>query len=57
MGDREALLTIMASRWLQLDPDAYPFLRAIAAQLPGHDDRDQFLAGIDLIVAGIDTIR
>jgi hypothetical protein len=29
----------------------------VATQLPGHDDREQFLAGIDLILAGITTIR
>jgi hypothetical protein len=27
----------------------------VAAQLPAHDDREQFLAGIDLILAGITT--
>ncbi len=31
--------------------------RQMAAQLPGHDDREQFLAGIDLILAGITTVR
>jgi hypothetical protein len=29
----------------------------VAEQLRDHDDREQFLAGIDLILAGIDTIR
>jgi len=29
----------------------------MAAQLPEHDDREQFLAGIDLILAGIGTVR
>jgi hypothetical protein len=29
----------------------------MAAQLPGHDDREQFLAGLDLILAGISTVR
>jgi hypothetical protein len=29
----------------------------LAAQLPGHDDREQFLAGIDVILAGIETVR
>jgi hypothetical protein len=29
----------------------------MAAQLRGHDDREQFLAGIDLILAGIGTVR
>ncbi len=31
-------------------------MRQIAAQLPGHDDREQFVAGIDLILAGITTV-
>jgi hypothetical protein len=26
-------------------------------QLPEHDDREQFLAGIDLILAGIETVN
>jgi hypothetical protein len=29
----------------------------VAAQLPEHDDREQFLAGIDLILAGMETVR
>jgi len=29
----------------------------VAAQLREHDDREQFLAGIDLILAGITTVR
>jgi len=29
----------------------------VATQLPGHDDRGQFLAGIDLILVGITRIR
>jgi hypothetical protein len=32
-------------------------VRQVAAQLAGHDDREQFLAGIDLILAGITTVR
>jgi hypothetical protein len=35
----------------------YPFLHQMAAQLPEHDDREQYLAGINLILAGITTIR
>lgn len=56
-SDRTSLLTAAAARWAQLDPSAYPFLREVAVQLPGHDDREQFLAGIDLILAGIRTVR
>jgi AcrR family transcriptional regulator len=51
--DRTAFLTAAAARWAQLDPAQYPFMRQVAAQLPGHDDREQFLAGIDLILSGI----
>jgi len=55
--DRSAFLATVAARWAQLDPTEYPFVRQVAAQLPGHDDREQFLAGIDLILAGITTVR
>ena len=51
--DRPAFLASVAARWTQLDPARYPFLHQMAARLPGHDDRAQFLAGIDLILAGI----
>jgi hypothetical protein len=54
--DRSAFLATVADRWVQLDPAQYPFLHQMAAQLPGHDDREQFLAGIDLVLAGIATI-
>jgi hypothetical protein len=38
-------------------PAQYPLLRQVAAQLPEHDDREQFLAGVNLILAGIGTVR
>lgn len=56
-GDREAFLATLAAKWSELDPVKHPFARRMAEQLPGHDDREQFLAGIDLILAGIATIR
>jgi AcrR family transcriptional regulator len=56
-ADRTAFLQAVAARWAQLDPGEYPFVHQVAAQLPGHDDREQFLAGIDLILAGITAIR
>ena len=55
--DRTAFLAATAARWAQLDPARYPFAHQVATQLPGHDDREQFLAGIDLILAGIATVR
>jgi AcrR family transcriptional regulator len=55
--DRTAFLETVAAQWAQLDPAQYPFVRRLATQLPGHDDREPFLAGIDLILAGIETAR
>ena len=55
-ADRSAFLATAAARWAQLDPAEYPFMRQMAAQLREHDDREQFLAGIDLILAGITAV-
>jgi AcrR family transcriptional regulator len=54
--DRSAFLATAAARWAQLDPAQYPFAHQLAAQLPGHDDREQFLAGLDLFLAGLATV-
>ncbi|MEU2683568.1 TetR family transcriptional regulator [Streptomyces hygroscopicus] len=51
--DRARFLDAASTAWEQLDPDDYPFTRAVAGQLRGHDDREQFLAGVDLILSGI----
>ena len=55
--DRTAFLATFAAQWTQLDPAQYPFMHQVAAQLADHDEREQFLAGIDLILAGITTLR
>ncbi|WP_327001234.1 TetR/AcrR family transcriptional regulator C-terminal domain-containing protein [Dactylosporangium sp. NBC_01737] len=52
--DRTAVLAAASA---DLDPDEYPFTRSVAAQLRDHDDREQFLAGVDLVLAGIATLR
>ncbi|MBN3723832.1 TetR family transcriptional regulator [Burkholderia sp. Ac-20379] len=51
--DRVALLSEVSAAWLQLDPDAYPFVRSMAPGLSAHDDRADFLAGVDLILGGL----
>ncbi|UWU81376.1 TetR family transcriptional regulator [Bradyrhizobium huanghuaihaiense] len=55
--DRSAFLASVADQWAALDPARYPFVRQMATQLRDHDDRAQFLAGVDLILAGIETVR
>ena len=51
--DRAAFLAAVAARWMRDDPAAFPFVERMKTQLRDHDDRAQFLAGIDLILAGI----
>jgi len=53
--DRSTFLAAEAARWKALDAEAYPFMRRMSARLARHDDRSEFLAGIDLILAGIDA--
>jgi len=55
--DRSDFLEAVATAWSQLDPHAYPFTRSVAGQVRAHDDRLDFLAGIDLILNGIDSPR
>lgn len=54
--ERQCFLARVAARWERLDPADYPFVRRMAARLRDHDDREQFLAGIDFILAGIEAL-
>lgn len=54
---RKAFLGTVAAQWMLLDPVEHPFVRQVAAMLPGHEDREQFIAGIDLILAGLESVR
>jgi AcrR family transcriptional regulator len=55
--NRADFLDKEAARWSELDADQYPFTRNVAAQLREHDDRDEFLAGIELILTGVAASR
>jgi len=56
-GDRQDVLETIARQWEGLDPEEYAFTRAMAGQLRVHDDRAEFLAGIDLILVGLMASR
>ena len=56
-ADRAEFLERASRAWQDLDPDDYPFIRAIAGQMREHDDREQFLTGIDLVLTGIATLH
>jgi AcrR family transcriptional regulator len=55
--DRTEFLDAVARAWEELDPDDYPFTRAVAEQVRAHDDREQFLAGVDLVLTGITALH
>ncbi|MGW0632230.1 hypothetical protein [Streptomyces sp. NPDC002758] len=50
--NRTEFLDAMAASCAELDPDQYAFTRNVAGRLRRHDDRAEFLAGIELILAG-----
>lgn len=52
---RQAYLHRLASVWMEHDPD--PLVREAAGQLREHDDREQFLAGVNIFLAGIERLR
>ncbi|MYW62957.1 TetR family transcriptional regulator [Streptomyces sp. SID8379] len=56
-ADRTSFLGDVSRTWRELDPDDYPFTRAVAHQLDDHDDREQFLAGVDFLLTGINSGR
>jgi AcrR family transcriptional regulator len=55
--ERSDHLAAIADGWMQLDQVEYGFVRQLAAQLPGHDDREQFLAGVNLVLIGVESTR
>ena len=54
---RSDFLESVAGTWEHLDPRDWPFVHAMAGQFAAHDDRADFLAGIDLLLAGIKAAR
>ncbi len=52
-ADRDGHLGRFAEAWRALDAEDFPFVHEIADEFAGHDDRDQFLAALDLSLAGL----
>ncbi|MFT3714461.1 MAG: TetR/AcrR family transcriptional regulator C-terminal domain-containing protein [Gordonia sp. (in: high G+C Gram-positive bacteria)] len=50
---RDDFLHAAATGWRDLDPDDYPFMHFIVDEFDGHDDTEQFKAGLELILAGL----
>jgi AcrR family transcriptional regulator len=56
--DRSDFLVSLAADWTsRAGREELPFIHAVAEQLADHDDREQFAAGVDLILAGAAALR
>jgi AcrR family transcriptional regulator len=51
--NRDAYLDRFAETWRSLDATDFPFVRQIADEFAEHDDRDQFIAALDLTLTGL----
>ncbi len=51
-SDRSAVLTTIVDQWTQRDPAQYPYVHRLSDQVRTHDEREAFLAGLDLIIEG-----
>ncbi|MGW4385478.1 TetR/AcrR family transcriptional regulator [Streptomyces sp. NPDC004685] len=51
--DSAEFLDATAAAWQALAPEDYPFMHAIAGQMSEHDDREQFLTGIAVVIDGL----
>ncbi|GAA0939883.1 MULTISPECIES: TetR/AcrR family transcriptional regulator [Streptomyces violaceusniger group] len=56
-ADREEFFGAAAAAWQELDPEDYPFMHAIIGQMSEHDDREQFLTGIAIVLDGLTHLR
>jgi AcrR family transcriptional regulator len=52
--DQQQYLATATEQWRALDPAEFPFVHHIVDEFAGHDDRDQFRAGLDLLLAGLE---
>lgn len=50
---REAYFARTVAEWNDLNPDEWPFLHTIVDVFESHDDTEQFVAGLDLLLAGL----
>lgn len=52
-AERGTFLAAVSAEWLQLDAAQFAFTRSVAGQLLAHDDREDFLAGVDILLRGL----
>lgn len=50
---RDDYVAAIAAEWEALDADEFPFVHRILGEFGTHDDREQFLAGLELLLEGL----
>lgn len=50
---KEEQLAEVTDGWLELDPTEFRWLHSIAGEFREHDDDEQFIAGLDLLLGGL----
>ena len=50
---REDYMARYTERWRAMDPGEFPFLHHVIDEFAGHDDTEQFRAGLDLLLEGL----
>jgi len=50
---RDEFIDRFAEAWRHLDADEFPFVHEIVEEFAGHDDAEQFRAGLDLLLDGL----
>lgn len=50
---RSEYMSRTVAEWEELDPQEWPFLQTILPVFADHDDAEQFVAGLDLLLAGL----
>ena len=51
-SDRSAVLATIVDGWTRCAPAQYPYVHRLANEVRTHDEREAFLAGLDLIIEG-----
>lgn len=46
-------LAEFVAQWRALDPAEFPYIHHVVEEFASHEDRDQFIAGLDLLLAGL----
>ncbi|MGN6221437.1 MAG: TetR/AcrR family transcriptional regulator [Microbacterium sp.] len=50
---KEQYMASATAQWRALDPARFPYIHHIVDEFDGHDDRDQFVGGLDLLLSGL----